>query len=45
VISELTAHIEPGRIVFKNAADREAALPLSFRGLSQAMAALAKEPL
>lgn len=44
VIGELTAQSEPGRIVFKNAADREAVLPLSFRGMSQAMAALAKEP-
>jgi len=30
--------------VFKDAADREVAVPLSFRGLSQAVAALAKEP-
>lgn len=43
-IGEFTAQTEPGRIVFKNAADREATIPLSFRGLSQAMAALAKEP-
>jgi invasion protein IalB len=43
-ISELAAQSEPGRIVFRNAADRDTALPLSFRGLSQAMAALAKEP-
>lgn len=43
-IAELAAQPEPGRIVFRNAADRDTALPLSFRGLSQAMAALAKEP-
>lgn len=43
-ISELATQTEVGRIVFKNAADREVALPLSFHGLSQAMAALAKEP-
>lgn len=41
---ELAAQTEPGRIVFRNAAERDMALPLSFRGLSQAMAALAKEP-
>lgn len=44
VIGDLGAQTEPGRIMFKNAADQEVALPLSFRGLSQAMAALAKEP-
>lgn len=43
-IDELAAQSEPGRIVFRNAADRDTVLPLSFRGLSQAMAALAKEP-
>jgi invasion protein IalB len=37
------AQTEPGRLVFKDAADRETALPLSFRGLPQALAALAKE--
>jgi invasion protein IalB len=34
---------EPGRVAFKDAADREVALPLSFRGFTQAVAALAKE--
>ncbi len=42
-IGVFSAQTEPGRIVFKDAADREVALPLSFRGLSQALAALAKE--
>ena len=42
-IGTLGAQTEPSRIVFKDAADREVALPLSFRGLSQALAALAKE--
>jgi invasion protein IalB len=36
---------EPGRIVFKDAAGRELALPLSTRGLDQAVEALAKERL
>lgn len=36
---------EPGRIVFKDAAGRELALPLSARGLDQAVEALAKERL
>lgn len=43
LISDFGAQTEPGRISFKNAADQEVALPLSFRGLSQAMAALTKE--
>jgi invasion protein IalB len=34
---------EPGRIVFKDAADRETTISVSFRGLSQALTALAKE--
>ena len=42
-MSAISAQTEPGRIVFKDAADREVALPLSFRGLAQALAALAKE--
>lgn len=36
---------EPGRILFKDAAGRELALPLSGRGLDQALEALAKERL
>jgi invasion protein IalB len=43
VLSGLGAETEPGGIVFKDAADREVALPLSFRGLSQALDTLAKE--
>ena len=35
---------EPGRIVYKNAAGQEVAIPLSFRGLTQALDALLKEP-
>jgi invasion protein IalB len=42
-IGTFGAQTEPARIVFKDAADREVALPLSFRGLAQALAALAKE--
>jgi invasion protein IalB len=42
-ITMFGAQTEPGRLVFKDAADREVALPLSFRGLPQALAALAKE--
>lgn len=42
-IGELAAQTEPGRIVFKNSAENEIVLPLSFLGLSQAIAALAKE--
>jgi invasion protein IalB len=34
---------QAGRIVFKDAAARELAIPLSFRGLGQALEALAKE--
>lgn len=37
------AETEPGRILFKDAADRDIALPLAFRGLAQALEALAKE--
>lgn len=36
---------EPGRILFKDAAGRELVLPLSGRGLDQALQALAKERL
>ena len=35
----------PGRILFKDASERELTLPLSFRGLGQALDALAKERL
>lgn len=43
VMVRLGAHTEPGSILFKDAAEHDAALPLSFRGLTQALAALAKE--
>lgn len=36
---------EPGRILFKDAVGRDLALPLSARGLDQALDALAKERL
>jgi invasion protein IalB len=36
---------EPGRILFRDAAGRDLALPLSARGLDQALDALAKERL
>lgn len=42
-ISLFNSQSEPGHIVFKDAADRDVSLPLSFRGLPQALAALAKE--
>lgn len=34
----------PGRIAFKNAGGQEITIPLSFRGLAQALDALAREP-
>jgi invasion protein IalB len=43
VLGTLGAQTEPGKLTFKDAADRDIALPLSFRGLTQALAALAKE--
>jgi invasion protein IalB len=43
MLAALGAQSEPGRIAYKDAADREVALPLSFRGLQQALVALAKE--
>jgi invasion protein IalB len=42
-LNTLGAQTEPGKLAFKDAADRDIALPLSFRGLTQALAALAKE--
>jgi invasion protein IalB len=42
-LATLGAQTEPGKILFKDATDRDVALPLSFRGLTQALAALAKE--
>ncbi len=44
LIKSMSAQTEPGRIAFINAVGQEMALPLSFRGLSQALGALAKEP-
>jgi invasion protein IalB len=43
VMVRLGARTEPGSIVFKDAAEHDIAFPLSFRGLAQALAALAKE--
>ena len=43
VLAGLSAEAEPGRIAFKDAADREVTLQLSFRGLAPALDALAKE--
>lgn len=42
--TKFAALTEPGRIVFKNAANQETIIPISFRGLSQALAAPAEEP-
>jgi invasion protein IalB len=44
VMARLGARTEPGGIAFKDAAEHDIAIPLSFRGLTQALAALAKEP-
>jgi invasion protein IalB len=44
VMARLGARTEPGGIAFKDAAEHDIAVPLSFRGLTQALAALAKEP-
>jgi invasion protein IalB len=37
------AHDQAGRLVFKNGSGQETAVPMSFRGLSRALDALAKE--
>ena len=44
VMARLGARTEPGGIAFKDAAEHDIAVPLSLRGLTQALAALAKEP-
>jgi invasion protein IalB len=44
VMARLGARTEPGGIAFKDAAEHDVAIPLSLRGLTQALAALAKEP-
>lgn len=38
-----SAQTESGRVLFRDAAGHDIAIPLSFRGLAQALAALAKE--
>lgn len=43
VLKAYRAATEPGRLAFKDAAARDVALPFSFRGLAQALDALAKE--
>ncbi len=43
VIQRLRGRTEPARIMFKDANDRDIAIPLSLRGLPQALDALAKE--
>jgi invasion protein IalB len=42
-LSKFASRIEPGSINFKDAGERELAIPLSFRGLAQAVAARAKD--
>jgi invasion protein IalB len=42
MIGILAAQTEPGKIIIRDAAEREIVLPLSFRGLRQALAELAK---
>lgn len=44
MMTRLSKYTDSGSINFKDAAERDVALPLSFRGLSQALVALAKEP-
>jgi invasion protein IalB len=44
LMARLGARTEPAGIAFKDAAEHDVAVPLSFRGLTQALAALAKEP-
>ncbi len=43
VIQRFRARTEPARLVFKDSSGRDIAVPLSFRGLSQALDAMAKE--
>ncbi|MDP1960725.1 MAG: invasion associated locus B family protein [Reyranella sp.] len=44
VLKRLRSRTEPGRIVYRDGTDREASLPISFRGLAQALDALDREP-
>lgn len=43
-IGKLRTRTEAGRIDYRDGTDREASLPVSFRGFSQALDALAREP-
>lgn len=43
-VSKLRSRTEAGRIDYRDGTDRDASLPLSFRGFSQALDALAREP-
>lgn len=43
-LSKLRSRTEAGRIDYRDGTDREASLPVSFRGFSQALDALAREP-
>jgi invasion protein IalB len=43
-VVKLGAQAEAGKIVYKNAAEQEVVLPMSIRGLTQALEALLKEP-
>lgn len=43
ILARWRAHDGMGRIAFKSAAGQDAALPVSFRGLAQALDALARE--
>lgn len=43
-IGKLRSRTEAGRIDYRDGTDREASLPVSFRGFSQALDALAREP-
>ena len=43
VIQRFRARVEPARVTFKDSTGRDLVLPISFRGLAQALDALAKE--
>jgi invasion protein IalB len=45
LMRRLRARTEPGVVSFVDAAEREITIPLSFRGLPQALDGLAKEQL
>lgn len=44
VVKRLRSRTEPGRVEYRDGTDREATLPISFRGFGQALDALAREP-